>query len=149
MLNLKIKRGNRVNMFNSVKSSVFTWRKIKTDVKMNFYTGISSINLFNVIFLLLSPFLQHVRYWRGSSRAQRLSKFRQTYTRCAPQITAKNMRISPNFEYLKFTRFHLVFYGEINTRQFLNNFSELNATLEIARKTDNFDLVFHGEISVR
>ena len=86
MLNLKIKRGNRVNMFNSVKSSVFTWRKIKTDLKMNFYTGISSINLFNVIFLLLSPFLQHVRYWRGSSRARCLSKFRRTYTRCAPKI---------------------------------------------------------------
>ena len=32
---------------------------------MNFYTGISSIVLFNTLFLLLKPYFSQARYWRG------------------------------------------------------------------------------------
>ena len=32
---------------------------------MNFYTGISSIALFNIIFSLLYPYLPKIKYWRG------------------------------------------------------------------------------------
>ena len=34
----------------------FSWRKIKTDKGMNFYTGITSIAIFNAIFSLLQPY---------------------------------------------------------------------------------------------
>ncbi|XP_057296043.1 uncharacterized protein LOC130624957 [Hydractinia symbiolongicarpus] len=46
-----------------------TWRIIKSDSKMNYYTGLSSIMLFNTLLLLLKPYLQQVNYWRGSKRA--------------------------------------------------------------------------------
>ena len=40
--------------------SCFTWRKIKTDAKMNFYTGILTIEMFNVIFILIKPYLPNI-----------------------------------------------------------------------------------------
>ena len=61
------------------KRSVFTWRKIKTDAKMNFYTGIQSIAMFNVLFLLLSPFLSKLRYWRGAKRTNTYSKVKRRF----------------------------------------------------------------------
>ena len=33
-----------------MKTSTFTWRKIKTNTKMKFYTGINTIFFFNKIF---------------------------------------------------------------------------------------------------
>ena len=45
--------------------ATFSHCKIKTDKKMNFYTGISSIPLFNIIFSLLSPYMPKLKYWRG------------------------------------------------------------------------------------
>ena len=42
--------------------SCFTWRKIKTDPKMNFYTGIQTIEMFNVIFILIKPYLPNIVY---------------------------------------------------------------------------------------
>ena len=40
-----------------MQTSTFIWRKIKTDAEMKFYTGISTIVLFNEIFRLIQPFL--------------------------------------------------------------------------------------------
>lgn len=37
------------------KDSPLSWRKIKSDKKMNFYTGLSSILLFKALFVLLQP----------------------------------------------------------------------------------------------
>ena len=42
--------------------ATFSNCRIKTDKKMNFYTGISSIQLFNIIFSLLSPYLPKLKY---------------------------------------------------------------------------------------
>ena len=42
--------------------SSFTWRKIKTDAKTSFYTGIQTIESFNVIFILIKPYLPNIVY---------------------------------------------------------------------------------------
>ena len=46
-------------------STPFSWKKIKNDSKMNYYTGISSIDLFEKIFLLLEPYLSTMKSWQG------------------------------------------------------------------------------------
>ena len=56
------------NLFDAVQSSVFTWRKFKTDAKMNFYTGLSTIKLFVNLFLLIKPYLPNLVYWPGPKR---------------------------------------------------------------------------------
>ena len=75
-LSIQTKRATRDRMFNC-KNSLFTWRKIKTDAKMNFYTGIQSIAMFNVLFSLLSPYLPKLRYWRGAKRTSTYSKVKR------------------------------------------------------------------------
>lgn len=65
----------RKQKFITTKSSQFTWRNIKNDKKMNFYTGFCTIAIFNAVFLLLQPYLPKVRYWRGPKRNK--SKVRQ------------------------------------------------------------------------
>ena len=45
--------------------SPFSWTKIKTDAKMKFYTGLSSVKLFHELFDLLKPFINEINYWRG------------------------------------------------------------------------------------
>lgn len=37
---------------------------------MNFYTGLSSILLFNSLFILLEPYLKNLRYWRGTKQSK-------------------------------------------------------------------------------
>ena len=75
-MSLQLKRANRDRMFNA-KSSFFTWKKIKTDAKMNFYTGIQSIAMFNVLYLLLQPYLPKLRYWRRTKRTNTYSKIKR------------------------------------------------------------------------
>ena len=53
-----------------------TWRKIKTDRKMNFYTGIATIQLFHAVFLLIKPYLHTITYWKGCKRTLISSKIR-------------------------------------------------------------------------
>ena len=43
-----------------MKTSTFTWRKIKTDAKMKFHIGINTIILFNKIFRLIKPILSDI-----------------------------------------------------------------------------------------
>ena len=52
-----------------MKTSTFTWRKIKADAKMNFYTDINTIVLFNKIFRLTQPFLSNLIYLKGYNHA--------------------------------------------------------------------------------
>ena len=52
----------RLKYRSIMRTSTFTSRKIKTDAKMKFYTGINSIVLFNKIFRLIQPFLPDVIY---------------------------------------------------------------------------------------
>ncbi|XP_057297669.1 uncharacterized protein LOC130628703 [Hydractinia symbiolongicarpus] len=85
MLTSQVKTANRVKVFNT-KKSVFTWRKIKTDQKMNFYTGIVSIAMFESVFQLLNPYLSKIRYWRGPKRANSYSKVKRTYSTPANKI---------------------------------------------------------------
>ena len=44
----------------------FTWKKIKTDAKMRFYTGIASVAFFNTIFPLIKPYIPHIMYRKGT-----------------------------------------------------------------------------------
>ena len=73
-LTLKVKQATREKL---TKSSTFTWRKITNDKKMNFYTGLSSIVLFNTVFLLLKPYLPKLNYWRGPKHARSYSKVKR------------------------------------------------------------------------
>ncbi|XP_004210617.3 uncharacterized protein LOC101241116 [Hydra vulgaris] len=67
-LTLTCQKLKRQKLFHSVKSSVFTWKKIKTDAKMNFYTGLSTIKLFESLFLLIKPYLPNLVYWSGPKK---------------------------------------------------------------------------------
>ena len=68
-LTQQVRRLKREKLLSSSRKSTFSWRHIKSDAKMNFYTGISSIAIFNVLFLLLKPYLPSIRYWRGPKHA--------------------------------------------------------------------------------
>ena len=63
-----------VNLVNNW--TPMTWRKIKTDRKMNFYTGIATIKLFHAVFLLIKPYLHTIIYWKGCKRTLISSKIR-------------------------------------------------------------------------
>ena len=52
----------------------FTWKKIKTNAKIRFYTGIASVALFNTIFLLIKPYIPHITYWKGPKHTMRILK---------------------------------------------------------------------------
>ena len=66
--------------------SNFTWRQIKTDQKMNYYTGISSVLIFNIIFQLIEPFTERICYWRGAKVARSSSKVRRTFLPCSRKV---------------------------------------------------------------
>ena len=53
-------------------TSIFTWRKTKSNAKTKFYTGINAIVLFNKIFRLIQPFLSDKVYWKGPKHAKKL-----------------------------------------------------------------------------
>ena len=41
---------------------------------MNFYTGIETIEMFNVIFILIKPYLPHIVYWAALAKQSDFSK---------------------------------------------------------------------------
>ena len=49
---------------------------------MNFYTGISSIAIFNVILGLLIPFLPSIRYWRVPKHSRSIVKQLKYVPKC-------------------------------------------------------------------
>ena len=53
-----------------MKTSTFTWTKIKTDAKMKLYTGINTIVLFNKIFRLIQLLVSDLIYWKGPKHVE-------------------------------------------------------------------------------
>ena len=84
-----------------MKTSTFTSRKIKTDAKMKFYTGINTIVLFNKIFRLLQPFSTDVIYRQGPKHAKNFSKARHRRCNTPKKLNQRNeflltfMRLRP------------------------------------------------------
>ena len=58
----------REKLLKESKHTPFSWSFIKTDKKMNFYTGLSSVKLFEAVYDLLSPYIPRLSYWRGTKR---------------------------------------------------------------------------------
>ena len=85
----KLKHGKQFGM----RSSSFTWRSIKTDAKMNFYTGITSIIIFNTIFMLLQPYVSSMFYWKGPI------KYRRTFNKVR-KIKVLRKKLSQRDEFL-------------------------------------------------
>ncbi|XP_057294552.1 uncharacterized protein LOC130623066 [Hydractinia symbiolongicarpus] len=71
------------------KQAPFSWKQIKSDDKMNFYTGITSIKAFHTIFRLLYPYVQHMKYWHGSKQFRKKAKVRNVNWRFQPQKMTK------------------------------------------------------------
>ena len=63
-----------------MKTLTFTGKKINTDSKMKFYTGINPIVLFNKTFRHIQPFLSDRMYWKEPKNAEDFSKVR--HRRC-------------------------------------------------------------------
>ena len=74
----RVRQAERVRLIKRA-STTFTWRKITSDAKTNFYTGITTIKSFNAIFLLLQPYLPALRYWRGPKVARSWSKVKRHF----------------------------------------------------------------------
>ena len=66
--------------------SCFTWHKIKTDARMNFYSGIQTIEMFNVIFILIKPYLPNIVYWTAPT------KYRMTSTKIKKHSVTKSSK---------------------------------------------------------
>ena len=60
----------------------FSWSNINTDEKMKFYTGVTTISMFNVMFTWIKPCPPNISFWRGSKR---IFASRVTHTRCCFQ----------------------------------------------------------------
>ena len=71
------------------EAKAFTWTRIKSDAKMKFYTGIQSIRVFNVLFLLIEPCLSKIVYWRGRKNVVS-TKYKRTATKRSLKLTGKN-----------------------------------------------------------
>ena len=69
----------------------FSHKYIKTDKKMNFYTGLQSIKLFETLYKLLSPYVTQINYWRGQKRVISTRIKRQTFAKSTKKkITPKD-----------------------------------------------------------
>ena len=77
------------------KTPCFTWRKIKTDTKMNFYTGILTIEIFNVIFILIKPYLSNIVYWIATTKHRVTSTKIRKYS-----VTKSSMKLTQRDELL-------------------------------------------------
>ena len=69
----------------------FSIKKIKSDQKMNFYTGLPSVETFHVLFELIKPKLPNVRYWRGAKKVS------STKVRTFTRPTFKNLSYEDEF----------------------------------------------------
>lgn len=74
------KKSNKIHQ----EGTAFNWMKIKTDKKMNFYTGITTRKVFHAVFKLLFPYTEKMVYWQGTKHA----KFKSTKlrTKSRPQL---------------------------------------------------------------
>jgi len=72
-LTRKVRLLRMQNRKKAKKIKPLSWSNIKSDKKMNFYTGLSSILLFNALFSLIEPFLKKITYWRGTKHSKTIS----------------------------------------------------------------------------
>ena len=77
-LSILVNKLQNDKLYNSTRSTNSTWRKIKSVQKINFYIGISTMELFQAIFSLLKPFLPNIKYWQGQKRTQSRKVTRHT-----------------------------------------------------------------------
>ena len=69
---------------------------IKTDEKMNFYTGITSIENFNAIYKILSPLALTITLWRGPKKVISQS----VRPRQSKIVLARSRKLNPKNEFL-------------------------------------------------
>ena len=67
-LSLENKVLKRNKLLGKGNFSFFSWRRIKTDAKMNFYTGITTVAGFHSIFSLIEPSLPSINSPRAHHR---------------------------------------------------------------------------------
>ena len=70
----KIKASKRPVKVLVLRHERFTWKKLKTDAKLKFYTGIALGALFNTVFTLIKPYISHMTYWKGPKHIMRILK---------------------------------------------------------------------------
>ena len=71
------------------EAKVFSWKRIKSEVKMKFYTGIQTVALFSVLFSLIQPCLPNLVYWRGKKNIVS-TKYMRTATKRSPKLDEKS-----------------------------------------------------------
>ena len=71
------------------EAQVFSWKRIKSDAKMKFYTGIQTVVLFSVLFSLIQPCLPNLVYCRGKKNIVS-TKYKRTATKRLPKLEEKN-----------------------------------------------------------
>ena len=77
------------------KRSCFTWCKIKTDAKINFHTGIQTIEMLDVIFILIKSYLLNIVYWAAPA------KHRVTSTKIKKHsVTKSSKKLTQRYEFL-------------------------------------------------
>ena len=59
---------------SKTKHTIFSWGDVETDKKVNFCTGLNSINIFHKIFDFIQPYLRYLKSWRGSKCAEKSEK---------------------------------------------------------------------------
>ena len=64
--NQRLRRVNKT--LTLTRNKPFSCSSIKTDEKMNFYTGIASIAIFQALFSILKPYLSDINYWQGAKK---------------------------------------------------------------------------------
>ena len=74
-----------------MKTSMFRWRKIKTDAKMKFYTGINIIVLLKKLFTLAQSFLSDIIYWKGPKHAKNFNKVRHWRCNNSKKLSQRNV----------------------------------------------------------
>ena len=74
--------------YTNSNRSCLTWCKIKTNPKMNFYIGILTIEMFNVIFILIKRYLPNIVY--GTAPA----KHRLTSTKIKKHSFTKSSKLT-------------------------------------------------------
>ena len=67
----------------------FSWKHIKSDAKMKFYTGLQTVAIFNLVFDLVKPCLPTMIYWRGK-QTRLPSKYKPSQTRRQHRVTHKD-----------------------------------------------------------
>jgi len=74
------------------KTKPFTITDIKTDEKMNFYTGITSIAIFEAVYKMLLPLIPSITFWRGTKKvvSQVVRPKKKRMTTSIRKLTPKN-----------------------------------------------------------